>query len=118
MIVVQTSVPIASDRRDEALGAIAALVEQSRKEDGVVDYRATTDLQDPDVVRFFERYEDETALEAHVRTDHYRAFVADLPDLTDGRLETVRFELDGEPAVVRFDAAEANLPDAEGSERA
>ncbi|MFC4550543.1 MULTISPECIES: putative quinol monooxygenase [Halorussus] len=84
MIVVHAAVPIVPDRRSEALELIEDLADRSRAESGVVDYRATTEVGDPNVVRFFERYEDEAALEAHQASEHYREWAEALPDLLDG----------------------------------
>jgi quinol monooxygenase YgiN len=96
MIVLHASFPIAPEKRAEALELIEALVEQSNEEAGTIEYRATTDVQDENLVRFFERYEDEEAFFAHTRTDHFQEFEARLPDL-----------LAGEPEVLRFDVSEA-----------
>ncbi|UPV72930.1 antibiotic biosynthesis monooxygenase [Halorussus limi] len=87
MIVVHASVPIDPDRREEALDSARDLAERTRAEEGVLDYAATTDVSDPNVVRFFEWYEDEEALDAHQRTDHYREWVEALPDQLDGDVE-------------------------------
>jgi quinol monooxygenase YgiN len=94
MIVLHASVPIDPDRREEALEQIEELVEKSQAEDGMIEYRATTDLTDPNVVRFFEQYEDETALEAHNRTDHFQAFEEALPEFLNGEPEVLRFDVD------------------------
>ncbi len=96
MIVIHASFPIDPDRREEALELIEDLVAESQAEDGMIDYRATTDVTEPTVVRFFERYEDEAALGAHTQTDHFQEFEAALPDL-----------LAGEPTVTRFDVESA-----------
>lgn len=96
MIVLHASFPVDPDRRDEALDLIDGLVDRSRREPGTIEYRATTDLQDPNVVRFVERYEDAEAFESHAETDHFRAFEEAVPDL-----------LAGEPEVLRFDVEEA-----------
>ena len=97
MIVLHATVPIKAEYREDALDMIADLVEASRAEDGMIDYRATTDVEEPNTVRFFEQYEDEDALEAHLETDHYGAFEAALADW-----------LGGEPHVLKFDVSEAS----------
>ena len=85
---------------------VAELVEHSRAEDGTVRYRAMTDVDDPDVVRFFEQYEDAAAAEAHAESDVYRRFVASLPDLVDGTIETVQIT-DGDVQTAEFTPADA-----------
>jgi len=94
MIVLHASFPIDPDKREEALDLIEDLVEQSQAEEGMIDYRATTDVNDPNVVRFFEQYEDEAAFEAHTQTDHFQEFEAALPDLLAGEPEIIQFEVD------------------------
>jgi len=95
MLVIHASMPLDPERRDEALEQIADLAETVREEEpGVLDYRATTDVNDPNVVRFFERYEDEQALAAHSQTDHYQAFAEALPGWLAGEPEVVRFDVD------------------------
>jgi quinol monooxygenase YgiN len=94
MIVLHASFPIDPDKREEAFDLIEDLVEQSQAEEGMIDYRATTDVNDPNVVRFFEQYEDENAFEAHTQTDHFQEFEAALPDLLAGEPEILRFDVD------------------------
>jgi len=94
MIVLHATFPLDPAKRDEALDRIADLVEQSQAEDGMIDYQAATDVSDPNVVRFFEQYEDEAAFEAHTQTDHFQEFEAALPDLLAGEPEVLQFEVD------------------------
>ncbi len=96
MIVLHATVPLEAEHREDALAAIEDLVVASRAEAGTIDYRATTDVEDPSTVRFFEQYENGEALEAHLETDHYREFAAALPEW-----------LAGDPDVRRFDVSEA-----------
>jgi quinol monooxygenase YgiN len=93
MIVLHASVPVTAEARQEALATIEELVAHSREEDGTIDYRATTDVEDPNTVRFFEQYEDEAALEAHLETDHYLEFARALPDWLAGEPEVLKFEV-------------------------
>jgi quinol monooxygenase YgiN len=97
MLVVHATFPIDPDSRDEALDLIEPLAEQSRQEDGIIDYRVATDIDDSNVFRFFEQYEDGAAFEAHSETDHFREFEEALPEL-----------LADEPEVTRFDVADAS----------
>ncbi|RKD89097.1 putative quinol monooxygenase [Halopiger aswanensis] len=94
MLVIHATFPIDPDRRDDALELVADLAERSREEDGVVDYRVTTDVEDPNVFRIFERYEDEAAFGAHAETDHFEAFEEALPDLLSGDPEVTRFDVE------------------------
>lgn len=102
MIVVHAAVPVTPERRDEAIDRVEELVEQTRQEPGAIEYRAMVDLEDENVIRFFEQYEDEAALEAHLESDHYLAFAEALPEL-----------MDGEPDVTQFEVTDAFDPNAE-----
>lgn len=79
---------------DEAQQLIEDLVAKSQAEDGILNYRATTDLTEPNVVRFFNRYEDESTIEAHKETPHFQEFEEALPDLLAGQPEVIRFDVD------------------------
>lgn len=94
MIVLHASFPIDPEHREEALELADDLVERSNEEPGMIDYRATIDLQDETVVRFFEQSEDEAAFEAHTETDHFQTFEQRLPDLLAGKPEVRRFEVE------------------------
>jgi len=94
MIVLHATFPFDPDERDRALDLIDDLAAKSRQEEGMIDYRAATDVEDPNVVRFVERYEDEAAFEAHTQTDHFQEFEAALPDLLAGEPEVLRFEVE------------------------
>jgi len=94
MIVIHAAFPLDPATRDEALDLIEDLVEQSQQEAGTIDYRAATDVSDPNLVRFFEQYEDAAAFEAHSQSDHFQEFEEQLPDLLAGEPEVRRFEVD------------------------
>lgn len=53
MIVLHASFPIAPEHREEALELADTLVEESNQEEGMIDYRATTDIQEENTIRFF-----------------------------------------------------------------
>lgn len=93
MILLHAVFPLNPEKRDEALDLIADLAERSQAEPGIIEYRPTTDVEDPNTVRFFEQYEDEAAFEAHSQTDHFQEFEAALPDLLAGEPEVTRFEV-------------------------
>ncbi len=94
MIVLHATFRVDPAKRDEALELIEWLVEQSQQEAGMIDYRAATDVTDPNVIRFFEQYEDEAAFEAHTETDHFEEFEAALPDLAAGESNVTRFDVE------------------------
>ena len=99
MIVVYAVIPLDPDSRDEGVDLAADLAEQSRQEAGTLDYRVGTDVEDPNVLRFVEQYEDEVAFEAHTESDHFRTFEERLPTLLGGDPEVTRFDVESSSPV-------------------
>ena len=56
--------------------ALAAVVGATRQEPGCQEYVAHTGATDPHKVLFYERWQDQTALDAHNATAHLAAFRA------------------------------------------
>lgn len=94
MFVVNATVPVNPENRDEAKELFADVAEQSRTEDGIIDYRVSTDVDDPNLFRIFEQYEDDEAFETHMQTDHIDEFMAQLPDLLGGEVDATRFDVE------------------------
>jgi quinol monooxygenase YgiN len=99
MLVIHAEFPLAPDAREEALALVEDLVAASQEEDGVIEYRAATDVSDPNLLRFHERYEDEAAFAAHGETTHVEEFQAALPDLLAGEPEVLQFAVESTSAV-------------------
>ncbi|WP_309605447.1 putative quinol monooxygenase [Phenylobacterium sp.] len=51
-----------------------AMLAASRAEDGCQDYSYAVDVADPGLVRVFEAWRDQAALDAHFRTSHMAAW--------------------------------------------
>jgi quinol monooxygenase YgiN len=94
VIVLHATFPIDPEKREKALALVEDLVEASQTEEGTIEYRATTDVSEPNVIRIFEQYEDEAAYEAHAESDHLGAFKEALPDLLGGQPEVIKFEVE------------------------
>lgn len=100
MIVLQATIPVVPDRREELIETATKLAEQSRAEDGTIDYRFTADIEDPNVFRVFERYEDEAAMDAHMQSEHYETFQDQISGLVEGDVELVRFDVESATQVM------------------
>ncbi|WP_435185771.1 putative quinol monooxygenase [Halobellus sp. EA9] len=74
MIVKHSEVPVEPETREEAIELLEALAADSRAEEGVIKYRVTADLEDPNTIRIFEQYRDQAAADAHEESDHLAAF--------------------------------------------
>lgn len=106
VILIHTTIPLDSEREEELIGRIDDLVEHSRTEDGTIRYHALRDLSKPKLIRFIEQYEDREAAESHTESDAYRRFIEKLPDVVDGEIETVQYEI-ADVAVTEFTATDA-----------
>ena len=93
-VVMHAELPIDPDSRDEALELVEELADASRTEEGVVDYRGTTDVEDSTTIRIFEQYEDDDAVDAHMSSDHFRSFQGAIGDHLDGEPKLYRFDVD------------------------
>lgn len=93
MIVLNAIIPVDPDSREQAVEAATELAQASREEDGVVDYRVTADLEDENVLRIFEQYEDDDAVDAHMESDHFLTFQGQVPEFAGGEVELHRFEV-------------------------
>lgn len=94
MFVVNGAVPIDPESRDEAMNLFTDIAEKSRTEEGIIDYRISTDVDDPNLFRFFEQYEDDETFETHMETDHIDEFMSQLPELLDGEVDATRFDVE------------------------
>ena len=94
MIVVSGYLIIDPAKRDEALEAIRTCVAATREEDGNVDYRYSTDIDDDTRLNLFEQWETEEAMNAHMSTPHLGAF-----------LEAAGGFLGGAPSIIRYDVS-------------
>ncbi|WP_254536884.1 putative quinol monooxygenase [Halomarina litorea] len=93
MILQYAIIPIDPDSHDEAIEALTELGQRSREEEGVLEYRVTTDVDDDAVIRIFEQYEDEEAVEAHMTSEHFEAFQEQIPDFVGGEVELYKYEV-------------------------
>lgn len=87
MLATNSKVWVDAEYQDAARDLIQELADESRKEEGIVDYQISEDIEDPRLFRFFEVYEDEGAFNAHMETEHVQEFVAGLSELVDGEPE-------------------------------
>lgn len=99
MIVIHAEFPIEPDKRDEALDLIREVVKHSRDEDGVIEYEVATDIDNQNLFRFTEQYEDEAAFGVHAESDHFGELEAALPDLLAGEPDVTRFDVESKSDV-------------------
>jgi quinol monooxygenase YgiN len=84
---------VADGKRDEALATLGKLVAATEGEPGTVQYLMHTEVENPDVVWFYELYEDQAAFEAHSGSAAMAEVVGSLGGLLDGPAEMHQLDL-------------------------
>lgn len=74
MIVISIALRVPAAEFEGFKPVIEALVMASRAEPGVLAYSFARDILDPDLVRIFEAYRDQAALDAHHASSHFQAW--------------------------------------------
>ena len=83
----------AEGKRDEALATLGKLVVATEDEPGTVQYVMHTEVDEPQVIWFYERYADEAAFEAHVGSTTMAEVVGSLAGVLDGPADIRRLEI-------------------------
>ena len=72
LTVVLHAVP---GRENELAAQLLALLQPTRAESGCVDYRLHTSAKEPGTFLFYEVFANQAALDAHINTPHFKAFL-------------------------------------------
>ena len=83
LLTVIAHMRAAPGKRDELRAALEALVEPTSKEQGYVNYDLHQSIEDPDRFFFYENWESDADLDAHLDAPHLRDFAARIPELLD-----------------------------------
>jgi quinol monooxygenase YgiN len=75
---------IKPDKMDQMLEALNAFMPKVRTEPGTLEYVIYRGVQDPNMVFFFERYQDQAAMDAHWATGEFKAFQEAMGPCLDG----------------------------------
>src|SRR3972149_8731988 len=81
MIIVAGTIRIPTDKLNEAREHMARVLPTSRTEPGCVLYSFAHDVLEPGLIRVFEMYRDQGALDSHRETDHFKAWRASNPGI-------------------------------------
>ncbi len=74
MIVISVTLRVPSDHMQIFRPVMEELVVKSRAEPGVLAYTFATDILDPELIRIFEIYADQAALDSHMASPHFQAW--------------------------------------------
>ena len=92
MLVVHATLPILPEKRDEFLGAVGGLIEETNKEPGVRSYAHYESVATPHTFLMFEEYDDEDAFNAHLGSPHFQAAGGALGGWLSGPPKIVKHE--------------------------
>lgn len=74
MIIIAGSLSFAEKDRDDVIASLLEITKLSRKDEGCVEYSWAEDLDEPNTFRFFECWETQAHLDAHLAAPHETAF--------------------------------------------
>jgi quinol monooxygenase YgiN len=74
MIIIAGSLSFDPVDRDDVLASLEEVTEASRRDPGCVEYFWSEDLASPNTFRFFECWESQERLDAHLAQPHEAAF--------------------------------------------
>ena len=101
MLIVAAEIVVEPSRIDGVRGSLRSMEEETRKEPGCLTYAFSVDINEPERVRIFERWESMDALRAHFKTPHMAAFGAALGQIQPRSMEVKVYEIDREVPLPR-----------------
>jgi quinol monooxygenase YgiN len=75
MLIQSIHFTFAPEDADRAEGLLRELRDESRKEDGVIDFGVCRSKEKPNVFALWEEYRDKESLEFHIATEHFQRLV-------------------------------------------
>ncbi|WP_427118271.1 putative quinol monooxygenase [Pseudarthrobacter scleromae] len=84
MIIALGVARAAPGRLAELLDACGRVAEESRQDQGCLDYGFHASISDPDLITSVEIWHSQDALDAHLHHEHTRRFLDAVSGLTDG----------------------------------
>lgn len=96
MLVVAGTVKVKPETRAEAVQAALKMAKASQAEAGCRSYDFYSDIEDPNTILIFERWESEAALLAHFQTPHMAEFNGAIPRFLAAPPSIIRYEIASE----------------------
>ena len=101
MIIVHGIIPIKPAQREHALDLARVMSDASQTEEGCISYEFYVGLRDPNTLILLQEWENMEALAGHLRTEHMRVFLDELPNVLAGQVMTRRYAVQAEPEAPR-----------------
>ena len=92
MVSIIAKLPVKEDKVEEAIAAIKEFMVQVAKEEGTLSYTLNRDPKNLNTLVFMERYKDKAALDAHMASPHFQAFLAKGMPMLAGQPEMITME--------------------------
>jgi quinol monooxygenase YgiN len=101
MLIVAGEIVVEEGAVDAVREALRTMETETRKEAGCLTYAFSTDVNDPTMVRIFERWESDGALAAHMKTPHMAAFGASVAKIQPKSVNVAAYAVDREVPLPR-----------------
>jgi quinol monooxygenase YgiN len=95
-LVIAGTFRVPAENLDRFRSHMIAMLAASRGEDGCLVYSYALDVEEPGLVRVFEAWRDQAALDAHLRTPHIAAWRAAWPEFGVGERRLIAYEIAAE----------------------
>ena len=92
MVSFIARLPVQEEKVQEAIAAIKEFMVEVAKEEGTLFYTLNRDSKNPNTLVFMERYKDKAALDAHMASPQFKAFLAKGMTLLAGQPEMTMME--------------------------
>ena len=83
LLTVVATIKARNDTAEEVRARLSRLVEPTRKEKGCVEYTLYQDNDNPSVFIFYENWESQTDLDAHMKSPHFKECFAAIEGMFD-----------------------------------
>jgi quinol monooxygenase YgiN len=94
MIILAGTVRAPADKLAAAQRAFATMIAATRAEPGCLGYSFAHDVLEPGLIRIFEVYTDQAAVDAHRAAPHFAAWRASWPALGIGDRNMAQYEIE------------------------
>lgn len=98
-LVIAGTIRVPPERLDAFRPHMIAMLEASRAEDGCLVYSYAEDVAEPGLIRVFEAWRDQAALDAHFETPHLAAWRAAWPEFGVSDRRLIAYEVASQRAV-------------------
>jgi len=93
MLILSARVITKPEQRDAFVQLALGMLAPSKAEAGCICYDCHQDINDPNVFLFFEKWQDQAALDAHFETPHFQNLAAQLPELLAEKASIMTYEV-------------------------